>query len=62
MTNLAGAGTLDPGIRAQIFIPMIKNDKGHMDVNGKFITVDDMIECDTSWTEEVHYDLDSYIR
>jgi hypothetical protein len=52
----------DPGLRNQIFLPMEKNDKGLMDVNGKFITVNDMIDCDSSWTEEVHHDLNSYVR
>ena len=41
---------------------MEKNDKGLMDVNGNFITVNDIIACDTSWTEEVYHDLNSYIR
>ena len=59
---LLGAGIADPGVRGQIFISMFKNDKGLMDVNENFITVNEIIACDTSWTEEIHHDLKSYIK
>ena len=49
-------------MRGQIFISMFKNDKGLMDVNENFITVNEIIACDTSWTEEIHHDLKSYIK
>ena len=57
-----GAGIEDPGIRSQIFLPMKKNEKGLMEVDGSFITVNEMIKCDTSWVEEIHRNYDTYIR
>lgn len=57
-----GAGSQDPGVRNQIFMPMTKNKKGFMEVDGRFITVNDMIKCDTAWTEEIHHDFESYIK
>lgn len=33
-----------------------------MEVDGRFITVNDMIKCDTAWTEEIHHDFESYIK
>ena len=41
---------------------MKKNEKGLMEVDGSFLTVNDMIKCDTSWTEEVYHDFHSYVR
>lgn len=41
---------------------MTKNEKGLMEVDGRFITVNDMIKCDTAWTEEIHHDFESYIK
>ena len=62
MGFILGAGIEDPGIRSQIFLPMTKNSKGLMEVDGSFITVNDMIQCDTSWEEEVHHDFESYVK
>ena len=62
LSLLAETGIADPGVRDQIFTPMKKNEKGLMEVDGSFLTVNDMIQCDTSWTEEVYHDFHSYVR
>ncbi len=52
----------DPGVREQIFMPMHKNGKGLMEVNGDFIMVNSMLECDSTWSEEIHRDFKSYVE
>ena len=52
----------DPGVRGQIFIPMRRNEKGFMEVDASFLTVNEMIQCDKAWNEDVYDDFKSYVR
>lgn len=57
-----GAGSEDPGVRNQIFWPMSKNVKGLMEVDGSFVSVNQMIKCDSLWTQEIHHHLKAYVQ
>ena len=59
---IIGAGIQDPGIRNQIFLPMISNELGLMEVDGSFISVNEIMKCDNAWREDIHHNLKSYIR
>ena len=52
----------DPGIRNQIFLPMMSNDLGYMELDGTFVTIDQNIKCDSTWREDIHHNLKSYIK
>merc|ERR1712241_286895 len=57
-----GGGMRDPGIRNQIFLPMMSNDLGYMELDGTFVTIDQNIKCDSTWREDIHHNLKSYIN
>ena len=59
---LGGGGMRDPGIRNQIFLPMMSNDLGYMELDGTFVTIDQNIKCDSTWREDIHHNLKSYIK
>ena len=41
---------------------MRQNDQKLMEVNGEFLSVNPMIECDSYWQEELHTSLDSLVK
>ena len=57
-----GPGRFDPGIRSRIFHPMFFDHDNFRNVNGKFVHIGPMVECDTSWKESVFHNFKDYIR
>ena len=41
---------------------MISNELGLMEVDGSFISVNEIMKCDNAWREDIHHNLKSYIR
>lgn len=57
-----GQGMTDPGIRNQIFSPMIRNQDGYYQLNTRFITANHQIKCDATWTSHVYDNFQEYIE
>ena len=57
-----GQGMTDPGIRNQIFSPMIRNIDGYYQLNTRFITANHQIKCDATWTSHVYDNFQEYIE
>ena len=47
-------GNVDPGIRNQIFAPMIRNSDGHYEVDGSFINGNEQVKCDADFSSRVY--------
>ena len=47
-------GNVDPGIRNQIFSPMVRNSDGHYEVDGSFITGNEQVKCDADFSSRVY--------
>lgn len=56
-----GHGMGDPGIRNQIFSPMIKNEDGHYQLDTTFVTANHQIKCDATWSSNVYDNLKQYV-
>ena len=56
-----GHGMADPGIRNQIFNPMIKNEDGHYQLDMRFITANHQIKCDAAWSSHVSDSFKDYV-
>ena len=56
-----GHGMADPGIRNQIFNPMIKNEDGHYQLDMRFITANHQIKCDAAWSSHVYDSFKDYV-
>ena len=57
-----GQGMTDPGIRNQIFSPMVRNQDGYYQLDTRFITANHQIKCDATWTSHVYDNFDEYIQ
>ncbi|XP_023334455.1 uncharacterized protein LOC111705962 isoform X2 [Eurytemora carolleeae] len=55
-------GKTDPGIRNQIFNPMIQNADGYYAMRAGFLTANIMIKCDASWNSEVFDNFKDYVK
>ena len=57
-----GMGNYDPGIRNQIFNPMLTNADGLRELDGRYITANPLVKCDSEWTEKIFHSFQDYIR
>ena len=48
-----GHGNTDPGIRNQIFNPMIRNNDAHYQLDKNFVTANAIVKCDAAWNSKV---------
>ena len=55
-------GNYDPGIRNKIFNPMITNADGLRELDGRYITANPLVKCDSEWTEKIFHTFQDYIR
>ena len=53
--------TTDPGIRNQIFAPMLRNTDGHYQLDTTFVTANHQIKCDATWSSKVFDNFKDYI-
>ena len=56
-----GHGMADPGIRNQIFSPMIKNEDAHYQLDTTFVTANHQIKCDATWSSNVYDNYRQYV-
>ena len=56
-----GHGMADPGIRNQIFSPMVKNEDGHYKLDMSFVTANHQIKCDATWSSKIHDKFKEYV-
>ena len=57
-----GHGMADPGIRNQIFDPMVKNEDGHYQLDMTYVTANHQIKCDATWSSHVYDNLKDYVN
>ena len=57
-----GHGNTDPGIRNQIFSPMIRNNDSHYQLDTTFVTANHQIKCDASWSSKVFDNFKDYVN
>lgn len=57
-----GHGMADPGIRNQIFSPMVKNEDSHYKLDTSFVTANHQIKCDATWTSQVYDNFMDYVN
>ena len=55
-------GDYDPGIRKQIFDPMITNDDNLRELDERFITANPLVKCDSEWKERIYHTFEDYVR
>ena len=57
-----GPGESDPGIRNQIFAPMVRDEDGHYVVDGSFVTGNSQVKCDGDFSSRIYDKYDDYVK
>ena len=55
-------GEYDPGIRKQIFNPMITNADDFRELDERYITANPLVKCDSEWKENIYHTFENYVR